>query len=197
MKKILFSLGLLASVSAAAQAQGVKFGIRGGISAVSLSGDDDKFGNKQSNYTYGLGGLGGVTANFAFSDLISLQPELLYNLKGTQINDSKDRLDLHYIDLPILLKVNADGPYFEAGPQVGYLISAKLGGATKTRIETKDLQGLSLGYVAGVGYKLTSGLSLGIRYNGGITSVGKDDNRYDQQRNQAFNFVVGYEFGGK
>ena len=197
MKKILFSLGLLASVSAAAQAQGVKFGIRGGISAISLSGDDDKFGNKQSNYTYGLGGLGGVTANFAFSDLISLQPELLYNLKGTQINDSKDRLDLHYIDLPILLKVNADGPYFEAGPQVGYLISAKLGGATKTRIETKDLQGLSLGYVAGVGYKLTSGLSLGIRYNGGITSVGKDDNRYDQQRNQAFNFVVGYEFGGK
>ena len=197
MKKILFSLGLLASVSAAAQAQGVKFGIRGGISAVSLSGDDDKFGNKQSNYTYGLGGLGGVTANFAFSDLISLQPELLYNLKGTQINDSKDRLDLHYIDLPILLKVNADGPYFEAGPQVGYLISAKRGGDSKTRIETKDLQGLSLGYVAGVGYKLTSGLSLGVRFNGGISSVGKDNDRYDQQRNQSFNFVVGYEFGGK
>ena len=197
MKKILFSLGLLASVSAAAQAQGVKFGIRGGISAVSLSGDDDKLGNKQSNYTYGLGGLGGVTANFAFSDLISLQPELLYNLKGTQIEDSKNRLDLHYIDLPILLKVNAEGPYFEAGPQVGYLISAKSGGADKSFIKPQSLQNLSLGYVAGVGYKLTSGLSLGVRFNGGISSVGKDNDRYDQQRNQSFNFVVGYEFGGK
>ncbi|WP_310392027.1 porin family protein [Hymenobacter sp.] len=197
MKKILLSLGLLAGLSAAAQAQGAKFGIRGGISANTLSGDDDKFGNVIDNYSYGLGGLGGVTAQFAFSDLISLQPELLYNLKGTQIADGKDRLDLHYVDLPILLKVNADGPYFEAGPQVGYLISAKLGGETKTRIETKDLQGLSLGYVAGVGYQLTSGLSLGVRFNGGISSVGKDDDRYDQQRNQSFNFVVGYEFGGK
>jgi opacity protein-like surface antigen len=197
MKKVLFSLGLLVSVSAAAQAQGVTFGIRGGISAATLSGDDDKFGNKQSTYNYGLAGLGGVTANFAISDMFSVQPELLYNLKGTQINEGHDRLDLHYIDLPILLKVNAEGPYFEAGPQVGYLISAKLGGDTKTRIETKSLQGLSLGYVAGVGYQLTSGLSLGVRFNGGISSVGKDDDRYDQQRNQVFSFVAGYEFGKK
>ena len=198
MKKLLFSLGLLATAATAAHAQeGPKFGIRAGISANTLSGDNDKFGNKTSDYTYALGGLGGVTASFALSDLISIQSELLYNLKGTQINNSKDRLDLHYIDLPILVRVNADGPYFEAGPQVGYLISAKRGGLNKTRIETKDLQGLSLGYVAGVGYKLTSGLSLGVRFNGGISSVGKDNDRYDQQRNQSFNFVAGYEFGGK
>ena len=198
MKKVILSLALLAGAAGAANAQdGVKFGIRAGISANTLSGDDDKFGNKISTYSYGLGGLGGVTANFGLSDMVSIQPELLYNLKGTQINNSKDRLDLHYIDLPILVRVNADGPYFEAGPQVGYLISAKLGGDTKTRIETKDLQGLSLGYVAGLGYKLTSGLSLGVRFNGGISGVGKDDSRYDQQRNQSFQFVVGYEFGGK
>ena len=200
MKKTILSLALLAGLTSVAHAQsGVKFGLRGGISANTLSGDDDlpKFGNKIDSYSYGLGGLGGVTANFGLSDLISIQPELLYNLKGTQINNSKDRLDLHYLDLPILLRVNADGPYFEAGPQVGYLISAKLGGDTKTRIETRDLQGLSLGYVAGVGYKLTSGLSLGVRFNGGISSVGKDDDRYDQQRTRSFNFVVGYEFGGK
>ena len=198
MKKTILSLALLAGLTSVAHAQsGVKFGIRGGISANTLSGDDDKFGNKISSYSYGLGGLGGVTANFGLSDLISIQPELLYNLKGTQVNDSKDRLDLHYLDLPILVRVNADGPYFEAGPQVGYLISAKRGGDIKTRIETKDLQGLSLGYVAGVGYKLTSGLSLGVRFNGGISSVGQDNDRSDQQRNQSFNFVAGYEFGGK
>lgn len=196
MKKFLFSLGLLASVSAAAQAQDAKFGIRGGISAATLSGKN------VDNYSYALGGLGGVTANFGLSDLISVQPELLYNLKGTQLKDpagkdSKVRLDLHYIDLPILLKVNADGPYFEAGPQIGYLLSAKLGGDNKSRIETKDLQGLSLGYVAGVGYQLTSGLGLGVRFNGAISAVGQDNKIYDQQRNQVFSFVVGYSFGGK
>ena len=198
MKKLLFSLGLLATAATAAHAQeGPKFGIRAGISANTLSGDNDPKGFKTSDFSYALGGLAGVTANFGLSDLISIQPELLYNLKGTQILDSKVRLDLHYIDLPILLRVNADGPYFEAGPQVGYLISAKIGDANKARIETKDLQGLSLGYVAGLGYKLTSGLSLGVRFNGGISSVGKDNQIFDQQRNQSFNFVVGYEFGGK
>ena len=193
----MLSLGLLVTVSVAAQAQGVKFGIRAGASANTLSGDNDPKGFKTSDYSYGLGGLAGVTANFAFSDMISLQPELLYNLKGTQILDSKVRLDLHYIDLPILLKVNADGPDFEAGPQVGYLISVKIGGADKTRIENKDLQGLSLGYVAGVGYQLPSGLNLGVRFNGGISSVGKDNEIFDQQRNQSFRFVAGYVFGGK
>ena len=203
MKKVILSLALLAGAASAANAQeGVKFGIRGGISAISLSGDDDKVsGLKTSDYSYGLGGLGGITANFAISDLVSVQPELLYNLKGTQVKengkDSKVRLDLHYVDLPILLKVKTEGLYFEAGPQVGYLISAKFGGTSKATIDTENLQQLSLGYVAGLGYQLTSGLNLGVRFNGGISSVGKDNGIFDQQRNQVFSFLVGYEFGNK
>ena len=197
MKKIVLSLALLAGISTAAQAQ-VKIGIRGGISAQTLSGDDDPIsGYKTDDYTYGLGGLGGLTFELPISDLISIQPELLYNLKGTQINDSKVRLDLHYVDLPILVKVNADGPYFEFGPQVGYLLSAKLGDDDKRTIETSELQQLSLGYVAGVGYQITDGLSLGVRFNGGISSIGKDDDIFDQQRNQVFSFVAGYSFGSK
>lgn len=203
MKKIILALALLAGTTTAASAQtSPRFGIRAGISAATLSGDDDKLGFKTSDYSYGLAGLGGVTANFPISDMFSIQPELLYNLKGTQLkditgDDSKVRLDLHYIDLPILVRVDADGPYFEAGPQVGYLLSAKFGGKDKGNIETNKLQQLSLGYVAGVGYKLTSGLDLGIRFNGAISSVGKDDSVFDQQRNQVFSFIVGYSFGGE
>lgn len=196
MNKIILSLALLAGTVSAASAQtSPRFGIRAGISAATLSGDNT------SDYSYGLAGLGGVTANFPISDMFSIQPELLYNLKGTQLkdiagNDSKVRLDLHYVDLPILVRLDADGPYFEAGPQVGYLLSAKFGGKDKETIETSSLQQLSLGYVAGVGYKLTSGLDLGVRFNGGISSIGKDDDGLDQQRNQVFSFIVGYSFGG-
>ena len=51
--------------------------------------------------------------------------------------------------------------------------------------------------MAGLGYQLTSGLNLGVRFNGGISSVGKDNGIFDQQRNQVFSFLVGYEFGNK
>jgi opacity protein-like surface antigen len=192
MKKVILSLALLAGVAGAAQAQdGPRFGIRAGISANTLSGDNT------SDYTYGLGGLGGVTANFPLSEMVSIQPELLYNLKGTQIDESDVRLDLHFVDLPIFVKVRTGGLYFEGGPQVGYLLSAKLGGADKASIETDQLQRFALGYAAGLGYYFTEGLSLGLRFNGGINSVGKDDGALDQQRTQSFNFVVGYEFGSK
>jgi hypothetical protein len=80
---------------------------------------------------------------------------------------------------------------------VGYLLSAKLGGDDKTTITTDALQRFQFGYAAGLGYYLTEGLSLGLRFNGGINSVGKDDDIYDGVRTRSFNFVVGYEFGSK
>jgi opacity protein-like surface antigen len=192
MKKVILSLALFAGLATAAQAQdGARIGIRAGISANTLSGDNT------DDLTYALGGLGGLTANFPLSEKVSIQPELLYNLKGTQFDDTSVRLDLHYVDLPIFVKYRTGGFYVEAGPQVGYLLSAKLGGEDKASIETDQLQRFQFGYAAGLGYYLTEGLSLGLRFNGGINSVGKDDGALDQQRTQSFNFVVGYEFGSK
>ena len=192
MKKVILSLALLAGVASAAQAQdGARIGIRAGISANTLSGDNT------DGLTYALGGLGGLTANLPLSENISIQPELLYNLKGTQFDDTSVRLDLHYVDLPIFLKYRTGGFYVEAGPQVGYLLSAKLGGEDKESIETDQLQRFQFGYAAGLGYYLTEGLSLGLRFNGGINSIGKDDDLFDGVRNRSFNFVVGYEFGSK
>jgi hypothetical protein len=68
-----------------------------------------------------------------------------------------------------------------------------------------------IGYVAGIGYQLTSGLSLGLRYTGDISQVYKDgasraypikaggpsNGINPNVHNSVFQFQVAYGFGGQ
>ena len=81
MKKIVLSLALLAGISGAAQAQtGIKIGLKGGANLAGYTGTDSK--DMQSKYGFSAG----ATFNFALSDMISIQPELLYSQKGIKLN---------------------------------------------------------------------------------------------------------------
>ena len=92
-----------------------------------------------------------------------------------------------------MVKVNAGGLFFEAGPQLGILASAK-----SVDEDIKDnLNTIDFGYVAGLGYQLETGPMIGLRYNGGISNIVKDGDDSDKLRNSAFQLYVGYTFGGK
>jgi hypothetical protein len=110
---------------------------------------------------------------------------------------------LHYIDVPVLARVNAGGLFFKLGPQVGFLVAAKqkievtgTGAGTidqdfKDRVRTVDF-----GYAAGLGYQLSNGPSIGLRYNGGFIDT-KSPSSSAAVRNSAFQLYVSYMFGGK
>jgi hypothetical protein len=195
MKKVVFSLLLAVGVGGAAQAQ-MRLGVKAGASLATYSGTD------LSDVGYTWGGLGGLTLNVPITSdgFFSVQPELQYSQKGYKIDGNpisiKERL--HYLDLPVLARINADGLIFEAGPQLGYLATAKvhrkspLGSTDAT--STNDYNRVDVGYVAGVGYQLSSGPAIGLRYNGGITSHPKNA---DSVRNSVFQLFVGYTFGAK
>ena len=194
MKKVILSLAILAGASSAAQAQSARFGVKAGLNLSNASGDNT---SNNKNLT---GLAAGVMADFGFSDLISFHPELLYSQKGAKFESNgltaQDRLS--YLDIPLLLRVNADGLFFEAGPQAGILVGRKfesnlLPGSTST----DGVRKFDVGYVAGVGYQLSSGLELGVRYNGGILDINDPSTSGDKQRNSVFQFQVGYLFGGK
>jgi hypothetical protein len=87
----------------------------------------------------------GFFVNFNFSRKISLQPELLYTLKGGRVSLSREitgytyppyqltenaDYSLHYFQLPILLHYNLGGRSFQSylifGPSVGKEISRKV-----------------------------------------------------------------------
>lgn len=193
MKKVILSLALLAGMAGAANAQtGVRFGLKGGINYATLTADDtDGIDSK-------IGLQVGALANFGLSDLISIQPEVLYSQKGAQVEDASDfKLKLNYIDVPVLVKVNAGGLFFEAGPQLGILASAKATDGDTDEDVKDNYNTVDFGYAVGLGYQLETGPMIGLRYNGGISNIIKDGPDDDKVRNSAFQLYVGYTFGGK
>lgn len=229
MKKIILSLALFAGISGAAQAQsGVKFGVKGGFNGATFSGTD----SKGSEYKAGFAA--GILANIGFSDMISVQPELLYSQKGgsrdgigylngtTAKTDGTAKTTLGYIDVPLLLKVNTGddgkGLFFELGPQGSFVMNQRSfvedgsGKQIGSSITTTDaLNKVVLGYAAGLGYQITSGVGVGIRYTGDISQVYKDGGKSvsttvggvtttstnPNVRNSVFQFQVHYLFGGR
>ena len=224
MKKSAF-LGaalLAAAAVSSAQAQDVRFGLRAGGNYSNLAG------NVQHENTYDnkLGFLGGVIVNVpVVEDLFSVQPEVLYSQKGfenkptefTTILGAKQKregsVSYNYLDVPVLLKINAGGFIAEAGPQYSYLLSSSnqtkttttpaLGGAPTTAEarDKNDVSGLNrneLGYVAGVGYQASNGVSLNLRYTGAFSDFVKSDNDtyfngdLKNARHSAFQLSLGY-----
>jgi len=192
MKKLFLSLCLIVGISAAAQAQAT-IGLKAGASLTDLTGSD------VSGTSYKFGFNGGLVANFKFSDVLSVQPEILFSMKGTQAKaSSKNKINLNYIDVPVMLQYNADGLFFEAGPQIGFLATAKSTDGTNDVDIKNSLKSVDFGYAVGLGYKLETGPMVGLRYNGGITSAIKDVfGTSVSARNSAFQLYVGYMFGGK
>lgn len=192
MKKLVLSLALIAGISATANAQ-ARIGLKAGGSLTNLVGSDV---NSAANK---FGFHGGLVANLAFGDALSVQPEVLFSMKGYQSpNSSKDKVNLTYIDVPVMLQYNADGLFFEAGPQLGFLASAKVTDGTNNRDIKSAFNSVDFGYAVGLGYKLETGPMVGLRYNGGITSAFKDvAGTTVKARNSAFQLYVGYMLGGK
>jgi len=242
MKKY-FALTLaLASAATFAHAQdagGFRIGVKAGATYSNVSGDNvSQFTGP--NYSsdlgdYKLGYNAGVSLNIPLSSdgFFSIAPELLYNRKGYEIKstqklnlpanvskiESEQQRVLHYVDLPILARINAGGLFFELGPQVSYLFGSRVKNQTTTKYTdgTKDktedrsefvdylggirgekykgdMSNVDISGVAGLGYMTEGGLSLGLRYARGFNSLidTKDTKNEPKAFNNAFTFQVGY-----
>ena len=204
MKKIVLSLGLLLGIAGVAQAQETRFGAKIGLGLATITGSDIKEVKNLVVFN------GGVMADISFSDLISFHPELLYSQRGAKSDGTYTGVTytgttrLGYIDVPLLLRIKASGLFFEAGPQLGILLSQNTEATvaysgrstTSSSSSTEGLRKLDFGYVVGVGFQLPEGLELGIRYNGGLLDL-NDPSDSPKQYNSVFQFQVGYLFGGK
>lgn len=192
MKQLVLMASLALAASGAAQAQRARFGLKGGPSYTTV------VGQHVAGAASKWGFHGGVLVNVKLSDRFSLQPEVLYSQKGTKGADDSNRINLNYVDLPVLLRVatGLGGLFIEVGPQLGYLAgsNASVGSRTPLARVTADFAGsyppFDLGYAAGFGYQLANGLGLGLRYNGGFTHVLKGATADDTARNSAFQLYL-------
>ncbi|WP_426062062.1 porin family protein [Hymenobacter sp. B1770] len=205
MKKIFLSLALLTGVTAAAQAQstaggGTRFGLKVGVVAATLAGDDKDFqGDVQNRFGFQAGVT--TTTSLGVGGLFELHPELLYSQRGYQIEDVS-KTTFHNLDVPLLARLNAAGLVFEAGPQVGYLFAhkTKFEDSARPDITTRgQLNKLQFGYIVGVGYQLESGPNVGVRYNRSITRLYDEDAALpggNNMYNSVFQFQLGFAFPG-
>lgn len=222
MKKFTFGLMLAAVMLFAAAplfAEGMMFGVKGGLNMANLTGDD--VSNTKSRTAF----VGGAFGSFSITEIFAIQPELLYAMKGAalDISDFDASLNLSYIEIPILFKVNlpTEGkikPSLYAGPSISFLMSAEADSAGTTT-DIKDFaKSTDYGIIAGgsLGYQMGNGglLFLEARYEVGLTSVaekgamllGEDGEDLTEEElaalaevepdmiNSGFSIMVGYGF---
>jgi hypothetical protein len=197
MKKAFLSALLFIGLAGATQAQSnVSLGLKAGGSLSSFSGE------QAINYKSIFGFHAGAFANIGFTRMLAFQPEILYSRKGAKLPSQNLTTHLDYVDVPLVFHVNADGLFFEAGPQVGFLVSAK----NKTSNLSTDVKSIyntvDTGYLFGLGYQRKTGLGIGLRYNGGFTNVEKsylvgNTKVQNNIRNKVFQLYLTYSMNGR
>lgn len=196
MKKVIFSI-LIAGFALNASAQ---VGIKAGLSFATIAerGEGFDFNDVETNAI--LAPVIGLTFDMNLSDIITIQPELIYTQLGGKNTYSVlgvqtvSTYRINYLELPVLAKVtfgNADrtglGFYLAAGPWIGYALSGKYKGVATANGSTllelnrnytfddaDDTKRLNYGMIGAVGLSFGKAI-LDIRYNYGFNNLLDDD----------------------
>ncbi len=163
----------------------------------------------QSVHTYGGKSKSGIKPGLAigaFAELpvskkISVQQELLFSiLSGSEQNgNEKFATKFTYFSMPVLAKLNFKNGSIYAGPQLGFLLSAKAkykynGGSENVDIK-QGFEHVDFSGVFGTELKLGGTLSLNTCYQTGFINLCRDKNIYTGYRNNNVQVSLAYRFG--
>ena len=190
MKKTFFALTLIAFCAGGALAQGISGGLKAGVN---FSNQIYSGGGFSASADARTGFHAGGYLNLGFTENFSLQPELIYNSLGSKLGDTDFKTD--YVSIPVMLKYNPAAIFnIHAGPQFGFLMSAKSGDEDAK----EGLKGMDLGIGIGIGADLPMGLGVTARYVLGLSNIGDDEAMGDVTvKNTAVQISLSYKlFGG-
>ena len=175
MKRILLLTGILIWINLNAQSskreEGITFGIKGGLNVSDFLGDI-------KNNTFRTSVHLGVFSEIMISDNFSLQPELLYSGQGYsgRVLPGFSRSKYDYINFPVLAKIYiAKKISIEAGPQIGFLVSAKEK-TSDDKINIPNQKTVDFGLNLGLAYDLKNGVFFQTRYNLGLSNINSGSN---------------------
>lgn len=204
MKKIVLVLSASLISLVTLNAQTIAFGVKGGVNANNLPLKTDAVTTDDFVTDGGATGfhLGGVV-DLAFNSHFSIQPNLLFAMKGGGFF-TEGKIDIMAIDLPINFLYRHDGFFIGAGPNFSYGISAKLKPYNDAN-EDIDLyekldptadepfKRFEIGANVLMGYQFPGGLTVGASYTPGFTNILNDEE--DVRINtRMFGFSIGYMF---
>lgn len=173
-------MGLTAFTGLQAQEKVASYGFKGGLNFSNLYTDNVDDNNVLTGFNAGL------YAKFPITNNIAIQPEISYTTKGAElvydnaILKGTAKFNTNYIEVPVLLVINlTDNFNIHAGPYAAYMVSGKTSnnsnfGKFDKELDTDDFNKLDAGFAGGVGVDLDA-LNFGVRYNYGLTKLGKDN----------------------
>jgi hypothetical protein len=174
-----------------------EFGIKGGLNMSNLYTDDAD----DENVLFGFNA--GVYATLPVSDFVAIQPELLFTTRGSKLEynnaliEGNAKFKLNYIELPLLVRVNLTKNFnIHAGGYASYLVSSKVTGEGSFNFEeefdTDNFNKFDAGLAAGVGLDFNP-ISIGVRYNYGLTTIVKDGDDSSDLKNSNLSLYLSYK----
>lgn len=187
MKKILMTAVAVFGF-AFANAQETKFGAKAGLNLSNFTGDIENTSTK-------IGFQVGAFVEIKVSDKFSVQPELLFTSVGAKFDGSPDvTATLNYLAIPVMAKYYvADKFSLEAGPQIGFLMSAKAKADGDSEDIKDGFESTDFGINIGAGYDVTENINIGLRYTVGVSNILADSGDF-KGGNSNFALAVGYRF---
>ncbi|MEC5165669.1 hypothetical protein RCH18_001400 [Flavobacterium sp. PL11] len=173
-------MGLTAFTGVQAQEKTASYGFKGGLNFSNLYTDNVDDNNVLTGFNAGL------YAKFPITNNIAIQPEISYTTKGAElvydnaIVKGTAKFNTNYIEVPVLLVINlTDNFNIHAGPYAAYMVNGKTSndsnfGSYENELDTDDFNKFDAGFAGGVGVDLDA-LNFGVRYNYGLTKLGKDN----------------------
>ncbi len=191
MKKLILSAIALMAFTFA-NAQETRFGVKGGLNLSNFTG-----ASTDLRASFHVGGF----AEIKVIERLAIQPELLYSSQGARYHvdgssDSGRAYKLDYINIPVLAKFYVTKEFtVEAGPQIGFLVSAK----NEDRDIKDAFKGTDFGFNFGAGYNFTDNFSVGLRYTVGVSGLFDRDyndfgSYYDSSKNSNLQLSLAYKF---
>ncbi len=144
----------------------------------------------------------GVLADFKGSEKFNLRSGLLFNGNRSSLSfdNEKTKLSANYLSVPLLGRFKlSEGLYGIAGPQLGFLMSAK---STYSDGDSEDIKSemksTNFSGLFGAEYQFSDKFRLGVNYTAGFSNIGKSDDDFleggGNVRFNGFNINLGISF---
>ncbi|KLT70893.1 MULTISPECIES: porin family protein [unclassified Flavobacterium] len=192
MKKIVLTLVAILAFGFV-NAQKTRFGVKGGLNVSTFAGGN--YWDAKSLVGFHVGGF----AEIKIIERLAIQPEVLFSTQGAKLEsfgNSDIDAKLNYINVPVLAKFFITKQFtVEAGPQIGFLTSAKY-----DSYNAKDsYKSIDLGFNFGAGYHFTDNVFVNLRYTVGLSNIGDYDvedaeEYFDSPKNSVLALSLGYKF---
>jgi hypothetical protein len=187
MKTYILLLSLVfCGVAVSAQHVHPHFGVKAGVNLANLNLESDAdLSTKTSLYL-------GALAHLHISQHFAIQPELMYSGQGAKYNESGTKINLNYINLPILAQyMTGSGFRLQTGPQVGALVSAKVKDDEISTDLKDEYKKIDFSWAFGASYVSNSGLGIDARYNLGLSNINDGTSKI---KNRVFQVGLFYQF---